>query len=220
MDGQARAVPLVILGGTFDPVHYGHLRTALELQQCFGEAEVALMPAFRHRLREAGSSAPEHRLAMLERALEGVGGMQVEALELARGGVTYTVESLEILRRRHGASRSLAFVMGMDGWNSLPRWHRWLEIIHLAHIIVVARPGWSPTIDDTLGEFLHQHRTESIADLAEAASGRVIFLSVTQMDISSTRIRQMVGAGLSPRFLLPDAVFAYIQTQHLYGCHA
>ena len=209
--------PLVVLGGTFDPVHFGHLRTALELQQTFGRAEVVLMPAFRHRLREVDSASPEHRVAMLKVALEGVEGVGIETLELERCGTTYTVETLEILRRRHGPARSVSFVMGVDAWNSLPRWHRWLEIIRLAHIIVVARPGWSAANENTHGDFLHQHRAESIVEIAGRPSGKVTFVSLTQMDISSTRIRQMLQGGLSPRFLLPDAVLSYIQSRHLYG---
>jgi nicotinate-nucleotide adenylyltransferase len=174
------------------------------------------MPAFQHRLRQSNSASPEHRRAMLEIGVRGVEGLRIESLEIEWQRITYTVESLEWLRSRIGPSRSLCFVMGVDAWNSLPKWHRWLEIVQFAHIIVVARPQCLVQTDGLYGDFLQIHKTDLIDDLANTSHGKVLFLLLTQMDISSTRIREMLGRKQSPRFLLPDAVLSYIETHQLY----
>jgi nicotinate-nucleotide adenylyltransferase len=211
--------PLILLGGTFDPVHHGHLRTAVDLFQAFsGRADIALMPAAQHRLREAEAAAPEDRLAMLALAVANEPGLSVEPLEIQRGGTTFTVETLEILRQREGAQRSLIFAMGLDAWHSLSKWHRWLEIVQLAHIIVVCRPQGSSGEALNCGDALQANRTDLIDDLISTSHGKVLFLTLTQLEISSTRIRSLLKQGLSPRYLLPDSVLTYIEKHQLYRC--
>lgn len=175
-----------------------------------------MMPAAQHRLREQEAASPDDRLAMLKLAVSHEPGLLVEPLELERGGTTFTVETLEIVRQRVGAQRSLIFVMGWDAWQSLPKWHRWLEIVQLAHIIVVSRPQAATAVTPECGEALQANRTDLIEDLISTSHGKVLFLTLTQLEISSTRIRSLLKQGLSPRYLLPDSVLAYIEKHQLY----
>ncbi|AZZ90530.1 nicotinate-nucleotide adenylyltransferase [Hahella sp. KA22] len=210
--------PIVLLGGTFDPIHFGHLRTALELQQHFGEtAEVRLIPCGDPRHRAAPKASGEHRLAMLRLALEGEPGLRIDEVEVRRTGASYTVDTLLELRQEVGNQRPLIFVMGTDAFESLPKWRRWLEIIQLAHIMVVNRPGWSFCEQGELGDFLRQHSAESNNDLIRQPAGKVGFITLTQMGISSSKVRELIGLRLSPRFLLPDSVWRYIRQHRLYG---
>lgn len=218
ISGAEALTPLVLMGGTFDPVHFGHLRTALELQQRFSvPVDVCFVPAWRHRLKTCNAASPEHRLSMLRIALDDVPGMRVEPLELERACLTSTVETLEILRQRHGPRRPLAFVMGSDAWNTLPRWHRWLEIVQLAHIIVVNRPAHALEQAVLPGGVLHTNPIDRLDDLLATPGGGVAFVTLTQLEISSSAIRDSLRRGLSPRFLLPDAVIAYIAHHELYA---
>lgn len=208
--------PVGVLGGTFDPIHLGHLRPALEVLEQLQLAEIRLVPCHipPHRRRPQASAAD--RVRMLELAVDGQAGFTVDRRELERAGPSYSVDTLSSLRAELGPERPLCLIMGMDAFAGLPSWHRWERLIELAHIVVTHRPGSPASQDIDLGEWLAQVRTEDPKALHSTPSGHVWFCPVTQLDISATDIRRRIAAGRSPRYLTPEAVWAYIRDQGLY----
>ena len=209
--------PLIIYGGTFDPVHYGHLRTALELSELFSSgAEVRMVPCGDPKHREPPAANGQHRLAMLRQAVSDIACLQADDREVIRPGATYTIDTLTHIRQQIG-QRPLIFVMGGDAFLGFTKWHRWLEIIDLAHIMVVKRPTWSISGQGELKGFYQQHLTRDLTELTRLPSGKLGECQPTQLDISGTAIRRLLEAGHLPKFLLPDAVLNYIVQQRLYG---
>lgn len=208
--------PIGIFGGTFDPVHVGHLRTAHELRTGLGLAEVRFVPCRLPPHRPPAVAPEALRLRMLEAALAGLPGFRVDDRELRRPGLSYMVDTLGTLRQEVG-ERPLCLLLGLDAFRGLPTWHRWRDIAALAHIVVARRPGPAQPLDGEVGELCAARGTGSPADLAAAPAGRVLLTEVTQLDISSSAIRALVGAGGDPRFLVPDAVLELIEKTHIYA---
>lgn len=208
---------LGVYGGTFDPIHYGHLRAALEVKDALGLDGLCFLPCRLPPHRGTPGATPAQRLAMLELALAGAApGFSVDRRELEREGPSYMVDTLASLRGE-ATDRPLCLIVGLDAFCGLPSWHRWRDLFELAHIAVVRRPDapepdWIPG----LAECVRERRVEA-EGLRESPAGRVVFLEVTQLAISATGIRRLVAEGRSPRYLLPDAVLAMIQAQGLYG---
>ena len=199
--------PLALFGGTFDPVHLGHLRVAWEAAE-FLDAEVRLMPANvpPHRPQPVASAA--QRLAMLRAALRGQDRLLPDDRELHRKGPSYTVDTLVGLREEIGATRPVVLLVGADAWSGLPRWHRWQALFGLAHIGVLTRAGHEAREPDELQQQVATRRTSSTADLLAAPAGRVIDIRVSALEISATEVRNELAAGRQPRYLVPDALLA------------
>jgi nicotinate-nucleotide adenylyltransferase len=208
--------PLAIFGGTFNPVHYGHLRSALELVEALGLAEVRLMPSAQPPHRAAPACSAEHRVAMVELAVAGEPRLACDSRELRRAGASYTIDSLAELRAELGASRSLCMVIGGDAVLGLDSWHRWRELLDLAHIVVIARPGFTLPEEGELARWLQCHRLADAAALAAQPAGGVLLQSLRPLAISSTEIRQLLASGRSPRYLMPQSVLDYIEAHSLY----
>lgn len=194
-----------IFGGTFDPIHYGHLRTAYELLCALDLAEMRFLPAGHPPHREGTFAPAALRLAMVQAAVAGIPGFVVDAREVHKTTPSYTVETLAELREEFG-SRPLCLVVGMDAFLGLPRWHQWQRLLELAHVVVAHRPGWEAPSDGALGALLAERGTGTPTDLHEAPAGRILVHAVTQLEISSTDMRALLAAGGDPRFLMPDAV--------------
>jgi len=207
--------PLGIFGGTFDPIHFGHLRTAFELLQALRLAEVRFVPAGRPPHRGAPLCNGAHRLAMVRAAIADQPGFAVDDREIRRDGPSYTVTTLRELRAEAPA-RPLCLLMGMDAYLGLTQWHDWRDLLELAHVVVAHRPGWSAPRDGTLGELFAARGTQRVEDLHESLAGGIHVRPVTQLEIASTDLRQLVVAGGDPRYLVPDAVRAII---HDTGCY-
>ncbi len=212
------AGPIGIFGGTFDPIHYGHLRPALELREQLALSEVRFIPAAQppHRSQPAASS--QQRLTMLQLALRGCEGMAIDERELQRAGPSYMAETLRSLRDEVGA-RPLVLLLGFDAFLGLTAWHAWRAIIELAHIAVATRPGWGRAQlqgDKALAQLWHDHHSDEVAALHHAPAGRIVITEVTSLAISATTIRAQLRQGHSPRFLLPDNVLDYIEHNKLY----
>jgi nicotinate-nucleotide adenylyltransferase len=205
-----------ILGGTFDPIHYGHLRPALEVFETLGLAELRLIPAGvpPHRGRPTATTA--QRLAMVQAAIDGLPGWRVDRRELDRPGLSYMVETLASLRSEIGTA-PLVLLLGQDAYGVLDSWHQWTRILDLAHVVVMARPGSALPAAGVMGTVTAQRRVDAPAALRGHPAGRVYPCPVTQLAISGTAIRALVAAGRSPRFLLPDAVLALLHQWRLYG---
>lgn len=206
-----------LFGGTFDPVHFGHLRMALELRQLLGLESMRLIPASLPPHREAPGSNAQHRLAMLRLAAADEPSFQVDDRELRREGPSYTFDTLASLRAELGGGRPLVWAMGADAFAQLHTWHRWRELLTLGSIVVLARPGAAIPSVGPVADLLRGHICASHEELLEHPSGRVALVNLTPLDISATQIRRLIGRGLSPRYLLPEAVWQYIQEHQLYG---
>ncbi len=206
---------LGILGGTFDPVHFGHLRPALDIRQSLGLEEVRLLPCNNppHRPQPVADAA--QRVAMLEAAIRNHPEFSIDRRELERDGPSWMFDTLVSLREEFGA-RSLCLLVGMDAFLGLPGWHRWHELIDLCHMVVMTRPGNEFCAAGELEEFVNQHRVVDPAELESHAAGRILFRDVTRLDISGTRIRALLAQGESAGFLVPEAVLEIIRQEGLY----
>ena len=205
-----------LFGGTFDPVHYGHLRTGFELMQALGLAEMRFIPAGRPPHRDQPLADAALRLAMVRAAIAGQPGFTVDDREVRRDGPSYAVVTLEELRAE-APGRRLCLALGMDAFLGLDRWHRWRDVLRLAHVVVAHRPGWRAPTDGTLGELLAACGTRDPARLAAADAGLVYVHAVTQLEISSTDLRNIVTGGRDPRYLVPDEVREIIRET---GCYS
>lgn len=205
-----------VFGGTFDPVHYGHLRIALELLERIGLREVRFVPAARPPHRPPPATPAPLRVSMLEAAVADEPRFVVDRRELDRPGPSYTVDTLESLAADF-PDATLCLLLGMDAFLGLPAWHRWTALLELAHIVVADRPGSRLPDDGELGALLRERCTSAPAELAEARAGRIHIERVTQLDISSSALRAAVRAGRDPRYLIPDAVRRIIFETECYA---
>ncbi len=204
-----------IFGGTFDPVHYGHLRSALEVKEIFGLDEVRLIPSFQPPHRPAPQAPVGMRLDMLKLAVKKQPGFVIDTREIARAGASYMVMTLESLKQEFPERRLLLFI-GSDAFNQLTSWYQWQRLFDFAHVVVLTRPGFSVMQPD---DFFAAKQTTNKQELSEKLAGKLYFQAITQLDISATAIREMIAKGLNPQFLLPDTVLAYIKQHELYQAH-
>jgi nicotinate-nucleotide adenylyltransferase len=208
--------PIGIFGGTFDPIHFGHLRPAFELSQALKLAEVRFLPAGNPPHRQATLASAELRLAMVKAAVAGEKRFVVDDREVRRTGASYSVDTLTELRAEF-PDRSLCLMLGMDAFLGLPDWHRWRDILDLAHVVVWHRPGWKAPVHGPLGEVMVDRGTGAIRELHEQKAGRIYIHAVTQLEIASTQLRQVIVSGTDPRYLVPDEVRKIIVET---GCYA
>lgn len=206
------------MGGTFDPVHYGHLRLAEEMAECLDLARVLFIPAGQPPHRGAPRTAAEHRLEMVRRAVAGNPRFVADAREVERAAPSYTVDTLTALRAELGPERPLWLLLGADAFLGLPDWHRWRQLFELANIVVADRPG-SPAqhagaMPEALGREMAQR--EIADDAAAGPAGAILRRRMTPLDISATALRGILARRGSARYLLPDAVLDYIHEQKLY----
>lgn len=213
------AGPLGLLGGTFDPIHFAHLRMALEAGAALGLESVRLIPAGQPPHREQPGSSAADRLRMVELAVAGEPALEVDPAEVLAPQASYTILTLERLRRELGGTRPLVLLMGADAFLGLTGWHRWQELFLHAHIAVATRPGYSlqaQRMPDALAEALRQRFREDASSLQTQAAGLICGFAMTPLAISATAIRDGLMRGESPRFLVPDAVLDYIHDHRLY----
>ncbi|MDO1528080.1 nicotinate-nucleotide adenylyltransferase [Fulvimonas sp. R45] len=196
--------PLAILGGTFDPVHIGHLNAAWEAAELL-DADVRLMPANVPPHRPPPVASAQQRVAMLRAALHGQSRLTLDTRELEREGPSYTVDTLAELRAEQG-DRPLVLLLGEDAFAGLPTWHRWRELFDLAHVGVLTRPGaesaWLPVSGGQDGIC----KVAAPTALREAPAGLIAALPITPLDISATRVRELLASGLTPHYLLPSGL--------------
>jgi nicotinate-nucleotide adenylyltransferase len=217
----ALPAPLALLGGTFDPVHYGHLRFADAVRRALGLSEVRLIPARDPPHRDSPTASAADRLAMLKLAVAEFPGLVVDDRELHREGKSYTVDTLAALRREFPA-RPLLLLLGADAFRGLPTWHRWRELFDLTHLVVVERPGVDLEADlpPALLAVLRERLVTGPESLLSRPAGGIMRQRIAPLDVSATEIRgrlaEGAGAAEMNRGLLPPAVLAYIDLHHLY----
>lgn len=207
--------PLAIFGGTFDPVHIGHLRAAWEAAEAL-DAEVRLVPAHVPPHRPQPQASAAHRVAMLRLALAGQARLALDTRELQREGPSYTVDTLRELRAEIGPQRPLILLVGADAYAGFPGWHQWLALYELASIVVLTRPGHAVEWSGVLALETRARRVATSAELRGQASGAVLELEVSALDISASSIRATIAAGREPRFLVGATVLDYLRTHGLY----
>lgn len=201
-----------IFGGTFDPVHYGHLRSALEAKEAFRLAEVRLILSAKPPHRQTPHAPIGMRLEMLELAVKKQPGFIVDTREIARAGASYMIATLESLRQEFPGQPLVLFI-GSDAFNQLTSWYQWQQLFDFAHIVVLTRPRYKVgEIDD----FFAARQIANKQELSQQMAGKLYFQPITQLDISATVIRNMIANNCNPAFLLPDAVIAYIKQHQLY----
>lgn len=210
-----------LFGGTFDPIHYGHLRLAEEMAGALNLREVRFIPAAQPPMRAAPQTSAAHRVEMVRRAITGNPRFVLDEREVRRAqqlaGPSYTVDTLSELRAEVGSEQPLYWLLGADAFINLPSWHDWRRLFELAHIGVAERPG--TLLQQTLAEDLRSEMAKrSVSDFAETrtAAGTISVVPMTPLAISARRIRAALIAQTSVRYLLPDDVLDYIQHQHLY----
>jgi nicotinate-nucleotide adenylyltransferase len=197
--------PLALFGGTFDPIHIGHLSVAWEASELL-DAEVRLMPASVPPHRSAPTATAEQRVEMLRAALRGQSRLTLDTRELDRSGPSYTIDTLEELREEFG-DRPLVLLLGADAFAGLRSWQRWRDLFDVTHIGVINRPGVDTFRSVELERAVAPRRTDDPAVVRSQPAGRVIELTVTPLEISATRIRELLAAGRDPRYLLPAGLF-------------
>jgi len=202
---------LMLFGGTFDPVHNGHLIVARALAERRGFGRVVFVPAAQPPHKTPAEASATDRLAMLGLAISGETVFDVSDIELTRTGPSYTLDTLRALRRRHGADTKLRWVIGADMLEDLPRWHRAGEVLAESDIIIAVRPPWDQRLDEVFSRLGKEFTPVQIERLRESV------VSTPLIDISSTEIRRRVRQGRSIRYLLPEPVADYIAEHGLYG---
>ncbi|MFM8845517.1 MAG: nicotinate-nucleotide adenylyltransferase [Gammaproteobacteria bacterium] len=212
----AEDAPLGIFGGTFDPVHVGHLRTGYELMRALRLAELRWIPVGNPGHRDPPLASAELRLEMLRVAIAGQPGFVLDDREISRGGVSYTIDTLSELRGEY-PQRSLCLLLGMDAFASFTSWHRWQEIFAVAHVVVAHRPGWQAPTTGPLAALLAERGVADVAALHARRAGCVHVRKVTPLEISSTDLRELLVSGGDPRFLVPEPVRSIILES---GCYA
>jgi len=215
--------PLVgIYGGTFDPVHYGHLRVAEELVDAIGFDRFYFVPAGEPRLREAPVASKHHRARMVALSIQNNTRFSLDDREIKRLGVSTTVESLREYHVEYGGNAVFCFIMGADTFLRIHHWYLWQALFQLCHLVIVDRPGSQRMMNS--GNFPQEIQdacaSRWVTDpsvLAHQFNGKIYIAQTTLLDISATRIRNLIAAEKSVRYLLPDVVLDYIKTHHLYS---
>jgi len=213
--------PVGILGGTFDPVHHGHLRLAEEAADALGLARVLLIPAAAPNLRSEPRTDARHRLEMVRLAAHGNPRLLADGRELMRSGTSYTVDTLTELRAEFGPSLPLYLILGADAFLRLPAWDRWHTLFDLAHIAVATRPGYAldasvAAVPDLAREW-NARRLGEDAALPQTAAGAIARVPIPLLEISATDVRARMSREASVRYLLPAAVLDYIGAHRLYA---
>lgn len=208
--------PLGVFGGTFDPIHYGHLRTGFELREVLGLQQVCWIPVGEPGHRETPLAPAALRLQMLQAAIADQPGFRVDDRELRRAGRSYSIDTLQELRAEH-PSTPLCLILGMDAFLGFTSWHRWQDILAVAHLVIAHRPGWRRPAEGPLATLLDERAVIEPQALHRQLAGLLYVHAVTQLEISSTELRDIVTSGRDPRFLVPEPVRQIILAT---GCYA
>lgn len=214
---QLNKMRVGILGGSFDPVHFGHIKPCLELAQNFNLSSILLLPCKVSPFKSSPQVSAQHRLKMLSLMATGSELLTVDERELGRDTPSYTYYSLRELADEYGDRVTLCWIMGMDALNEFPDWYKAAEIMKLCHILVLQRPGCALNCSDQKQNWLEQYLTDDLALLEKKSAGHIFVTATEMLDISSSQIRAVIASGEQPRYLLPGSVWNYIQRNHLYA---
>ena len=221
--GVIEKLPLIgVYGGTFDPIHYGHLRIAEELIDIIGLKRIIFIPSGAPRLRVAPVASRIHRTAMVRMAIQDNHMFSLDEREINRPGTSTTIASLREYQDELGTGTALCFILGIDAFVKINQWHSWHELFDLCHMVIVARPGYASLKDhqnlplDVRNEFISRHALDA-KDLSIQPHGAIYAAQTSLLEISASRIRSLIAAGKSIRYLLPENVSDYIKSNYLYA---
>jgi len=204
------------LGGTFDPIHFGHLRPALEIQQALNLQTVYIMPNYIAPHKSKSIASTEQRIEMVKLAIQDTPNLQIDTQELLRNTPSYTVDTLKLLRQQN-PNTPICFIMGMDSLINFNTWYKYQEILNYCHLVVSHRPGWTPKFNQIVSDLLSNHQIDNTKLLHQDLAGHVYFQSTSQLDISSSNIRHLIASKQSIQFLTPQSVCCYIDKQYCYN---
>lgn len=205
-----------VLGGTFDPIHLGHLRLALELHDALDLARVHIIPCYQPVHRKLPAASPEQRLAMVECAVNNEPALLADPREIRRKGPSYMIDTLLELRAEM-PDTPLCLLVGIDAFLGFSSWHRWKEIFNYAHLIVAHRPQYQLPVTGVIADWLKERLSHETACVHEQIAGSILLRPITALEISASDIRKQIAMGRNPRYLLPDAVYDYIKQQGTYS---
>ena len=207
--------PLALFGGTFDPVHYGHLRCADEARQKLGLNNLYLLPAGTPPHRGTPQATTKQRLEMLQLAQSEFSQLKIDDRETRRNGPSYMVDTLEELRTEL-PQKPLLLLIGQDAANHLHSWFHWEQLFELAHIVILTRPGAKAEYRSDLARKIQRRLSTDVQSLNHSVAGKVLYLEVTSIDVSATSIKSIIRLGRSPQSMLPSVVLDYINENQLY----
>lgn len=208
--------PIGILGGTFDPIHLGHLRLALELYDSLQLASVHVIPCYRPVHRKLPVASPEQRLAMVEAAVKSEPALMADDREIRRKNPSYMIDTLLEMRQEF-PNTPLCLLVGIDAFLGFPSWHRWKDILQEAHIVVAHRPQYQLPSTGVIADLLQERMQQDPAYIHQHKAGNILLRPITQLEISASDIRKQIAMGRNPRYLLPDSVYDYIQKHGTYS---
>lgn len=204
-----------LLGGTFDPIHLGHLRMALELYEALDLAKVHIIPTYKPMYRKQPVASPEQRFAMVKCAVANEFALVADDREIRRKGITYSIDTI-LEMRAEMPDTPLCLLVGIDAFLGFSSWHRWEEILDHVHIIVAHRPHYHLPHDGIIADLIHARLQKEIAFIHENIAGGILLRPITSLEISATDIRKQIAMGRNPRYLLPDIVYDYINEHGTY----
>ncbi len=207
---------LAVFGGTFDPIHFGHLESAAAVMDLLGVPRVKLVPSFVPPHRISPSSTPAQRLSMLQIATCENNAMEVDDREVSRRGVSYTADTLASFRSELGKAAPLYFVLGVDSYCTLNEWDRWRSLTDVAHLVVLDRPGYSQEIPAEVLTWSQRKLVDDPKEMKHLAFGAICLLSLAQVDVSATDIREMLKIGRRPTGKMPEKVIDFALEHGLY----
>lgn len=205
-----------ILGGTFDPIHLGHLRMAIELHDALSLERVHLVPCYQPVHRKMPVASPEQRLAMVQCAVAGEAALIADDREIKRKTPSYTIDTLRDLRTEF-PDVSLCLLVGIDAFLGFTSWHQWRDILSLSHIIIAHRPQYQLPATGIVADLLKERLQQEIAYIHEQSAGGILLRPITALEISASEIRRQIAMEKNPRYLLPDGVYDYIKQQGTYS---
>ncbi|OGT41381.1 MAG: hypothetical protein A3F42_02585 [Gammaproteobacteria bacterium RIFCSPHIGHO2_12_FULL_37_34] len=205
-----------VLGGTFDPIHFGHLRLALELYESLDLAKIHIIPCYQPVHRKLPVASPEQRLAMVECAIAKERALYADAREIHRGIPSYMIDTLLELRQEMPHT-PLCLLLGIDAFLGFASWHRWQEILEYAHIVIAHRPQYQLPTTGLIADLVKKRLQHDITSIHNNLNGTIVVRPITSLEISATDIRKQIAIGRNPRYLLPDDVYNYIKQHGTYS---
>jgi nicotinate-nucleotide adenylyltransferase len=207
-----------LLGGTFDPIHMGHLRMALELYEALDLAKVHIIPCYQPVHRKLPIATPQQRLDMVQCAIASEPTLQIDDREIRRKGQSYMIDTLSELRQEMPQT-PLCLLLGIDAFLGFPSWYRWKDILAHAHLIVAHRPQYQLPSTGVVSDLIKERLQNELAYIHENLSGGILLRPITSLEISATDIRKQIAMGKNPRYLLPGRVYDYIKEHGIYSIH-
>lgn len=208
--------PIGILGGTFDPIHHGHLRLALELSESLSLAKTHIIPCYQPVHRKQPIASPEERLAMVKCAIANQTELVADDREIRRQNPSYMIDTLLSLKEEM-PNTPLCLMLGIDAFLGFTSWHRWKDILEHTHLVIAHRPQYNLPATGIIATLLNERLQQDASYIHENKAGAILFRPITSLEISASDIRKLIAMGRNPRYLLPDGVYDHIKQHGTYS---